>query len=166
MGGRRSGGGNRLSDAEKKKRGTFRADKSEAVYEAKEASTVVAGPWLAKIPDPEYPLRDVGRAKYDDLAKQMFDAGKLTSVTHLTLSTFCVLFQKIHTMMAEGREPSASDFTQMRGMLADLKIAEDAKVIANQDAKKNKFASAGFSNRRDASVRLLGPAKAAPRNRR
>lgn len=61
MGGIGSGGHNRLSDEEKKRRGTFRPDNSAEVYNARAAEKIVSGPWLTRIPDPELPLGKLGK---------------------------------------------------------------------------------------------------------
>ena len=58
MDGRGTGRGHRLSDEEKKRRGTFRADTSEEAHRARAAEKIVSGPWLSQIPKPTLPLGD------------------------------------------------------------------------------------------------------------
>lgn len=160
MGGRGSGGHNRLSDAEKKRRGTFREDKSEVVMIERAASSVVAGPWLKEIPDPELPLNEHGLKKYNSLCRALFDQNKLTVITRDSAEQAGVLFQEMKRRLDEGRPIPASLSDKYQRALSVLKIAEDAPIINNPEAKKNRFSGSGFAHRRDATVRLLGPAKA------
>ena len=141
-----SGRGHRLTDEEKKRRGTFRPDMSEEVYKARAAEKIVTGPWLKQIPEPECPLGEVGRRKYDEFTRQLFDQNKLTSVTQMYAEIASGLFEKIHSLKAAGKHPTGSDVTQLQRALDALKIAEDAPKIANP-GKQNKFASCGFSSR-------------------
>src|SRR3954471_9790029 len=147
MGGVGSGGNNRLSDDEKKKRGTFRDDPSDCVCDAVAATRVVSGPWLTASPEQELPLSDIGRKKYDELTKILFDSNKLTTVTRMLVEQVASLHQEIHRRMSASKPVPASLTTQMRGALAQLKIAEDAPAIANPAGKINKFTSCGFSSR-------------------
>lgn len=147
MGGKGSGGHNRLSDDEKRRRGTFRKDTSEAVYAEADAAKVVAGPWLTTIPEPDLPLNEHGRRKYDELTKVLFDANKLTAVTRSAAEQVAVLFQEQHARMTAGKPVPASLSTQMQRALAMLRIAEDAPVIDNPEGKRNKFSGCGFASR-------------------
>jgi hypothetical protein len=156
MGGQGSGGGNRLSDEERKARGTFRSDRSDAERDAAKASKVVTGHWLPTIPPPTFPLNDVGKKKYDELTRILFAQNKLTIVTQMQAEMAARQFEKIYTITAAGKDPSASDMTELAKALGQLKIAEDAPPIANPEGRINKFASCGFSTRRNASVRVRG----------
>ena len=150
MGGR--GSGNRgLSDEEKRRRGTFREDQSEKVRLEGIASKVVTGPWLDRIPEPTLPLNEVGKKKYDDLTRQLFEQNKLTIVTQMHAEIAAGQYEKIHALRTAGKQPSASDVTQFQRALDALKIAEDAPTINNPAGKKNKFAACGFSNRAPAA---------------
>lgn len=163
MGGRGSGGRNRLSDEEKKRRGTFRPDNSDAVYDQRAAARVIAGPWLSSIPDPEYPLNEIGMAKYRELTEPLFRDNKLTAVTVMRASTAALLHQKFHAYALAGKPISGSDVAQMRGILADLDIANSAPPIADPNGKRNKFAQAGFASRRTAQVTLRPSSAAGPK---
>lgn len=162
MGGR--GSGTSLSDEEKKARGTFRAEKSTEARKDKAEAQVISGPWLSSIPEPEYPLNDVGRKKYDDITRWLFDSNKLTTSTHTLASLAGLYHQKLSKMAGEDRAPTASDLTQYRGVIRDLRIAEDAKPIASP-GQANKFSGSGFANRRSAEVRLRSSGPADPRDR-
>jgi hypothetical protein len=147
MGGKGSGGSSRLSDEERKKRGTFRADRSDALRDAAAAATVVTGPWLKTIPEPELPFDKAGLDKYHELARILFDSNKLTSVTRMLVEQVAFLHQEMQRRMAAGKSVPASLSTQMQRALGQLKIADDAPAIANPGGKTNKFASCGFSSR-------------------
>lgn len=151
MGGTGSGGHNRLSDEQKRDRGTLRADRSDSAYDARAAEKVVAGPWLSSIPEPELPLNTVGRRKYDDLARALFDANKLTAITRMQAEQAAVLFQEQHRRLTEGKGVPASLSDKLQRALVALRIAEDAKPIANPAGERNKFARCGFSNKKTAA---------------
>lgn len=162
MGGVGSGGHNRLSDAEKARRGTLRSTSTEETHAANTAAKVVTGPWLDKIPLPTMPMGEVGQKKYDELTRQLFDQNKLTVVTQLHAETAATQYEKIHALRTAGKYPSASDVTQLNRALDALKIAENAPTLPNPD-RVNKFARCGFSNRADPSVRLRTSAAARSR---
>lgn len=147
MGGRGSGGSNRLSDEEKRRRGTFRADRSDESYAEAAAAKVVSGPWLTSIPEPELPLNEHGRRKYGELTKVLFEANKLTAVTRMFSEQAAVLFQEQHARLSAGKPVPASLSDKIQRALSMLKIAEDAKPIETPEGRKNKFARCGFASR-------------------
>lgn len=142
-----------LSDAEKKAKGTFRPDQSEAVYSAKRAEKVIVGPWLTSIPDPEMPLNAVGRAKYDEITKLLFDQNKLTKVTCMDCEILALHWQNVQGRIAAGKAPSSDSLKQISTITQRLRIAEDAPAIANPN-QKNRFEGSGFSNNRASPIRL------------
>ena len=153
MGGSGSGGHNRLTDEEKRRRGTFQKQFSDEVYDARAAEKVIIGPWLSEIPQPELPLGEFGRKTYDDLTKMLFEQNKLTQVTCMLVEQVAALRQKQMNMMAAGKDPPVSLSNKISGLLANLRIAENAPTIASP-GQKNRFAGSGFSNQRTSSVRL------------
>jgi hypothetical protein len=156
MGGIGSGGGNRLSDEERRKRGTFRPDRTDAARDAMAVQKVVNGPWLREIPPPELPLSEIGKGKYHELTRILFDQNKLTLVTRMLAEQAASLHQEIHRRMVAGKPVPASLSTQMQRALGQLKIAEDAPAIANPAGKQNKFAGCGFSSRLSPTRGLRG----------
>jgi hypothetical protein len=147
MGGVGSGGNNRLSDEERVKRGTFRADRTDVERDAAAASKVVTGIFLQTIPPPELPLNEIGTTKYNDLARILFEANKLTTVTRMLVEQAASLHQEMHRRLTLKKPVPASLSTQMQRALGQLKIAEDAPAIANPAGKVNKFEGCGFSSR-------------------
>lgn len=148
-----SGGGNHKSDDQKRREGTFRADRSEEVVAERRAAKVLGGPWLNEIPKPELKLDEAGKAKYYELARMLLEQNKLTMISRMTAESAALMFQKINQLTEAGSVPSASDMTQYQRALSALGIAENAKPIATVHTV-NKFEYSGFSARGDASFRV------------
>lgn len=155
MGGKNSGRP-RKSDEEKRKLGTLRVGFSEKTYQEKDERRVIAGPWLQTIPDPEYPLGEAGKAKYIQLATELFEQNKLTKITATQASLAALQHDKIQYLRANGKYPTASDFQRLESALRELKIAEHAKVTASPGGA-NKFASIGSANTVAKTFRLRRP---------
>lgn len=153
MGGKGSGGNGRLTDAEKRAKGTYRSDRSDEVYAAKAAEKVITGPWLTSIPEPTLPLNEVGRAKYNDITKILFQGNKLTAVTCMDCEVLALHWQSVEAKIAAGKAPSTDSLKQIASITARLRIAEDAPAIANPN-QKNRFAGSGFSNSRTSPITL------------
>lgn len=153
MGGQGSGGSNRLSDAEKKARGTFRPDHSDEVYNAQQAAKILQGPWLNEVPEPDYPLNEFGRAAYDGWTRLMLEQGKLTKVAASLAGLAAVLKQKIKGRLETGKSVSTDDIKTLARLEADMGVAENAPVIGNKP-ERSRFADAGFANKRTPTFRL------------
>jgi hypothetical protein len=145
-----------IGDAEKRRRGTYRPENSDAALAERAGAKVVTGPWLPAIPEPDLPLNEIGRRKYDELAKSLFDQNKLTTATRDIAQQIAILHQGQYELLSSGKPVRASMVNEISKLLDKLKIAEDAPTIENPHGKINKFSGCGFSNRRDASVRLQG----------
>jgi hypothetical protein len=152
VGGLGSGRIRTLSDEERKKRGTYREETSEAAALARAAEKIVAGPWLPKIPEPEMPLNEVGKGKYLQIAQLLFDQNKLTQVTCDMCLTYAALFQSAHARMAAGKTISADMAKRMDAILQKLRVAENAPTIAAPS--RNRFDSIPSANSRFAPIRL------------
>lgn len=152
MGGTGSGGSNRLSDDEKKRRGTLDSRHTEKARAAKAAEKVVIGPWLSEIPEPDLPLGEVGRKKYFELVRSLFDSGKLTLATKMLSEQAAVLQEQMHRRMTEGKSVPTNMSEKIQRVIAQLGIAENAPQIARSKETAGKFTFAGFSNRRIAKV--------------
>jgi hypothetical protein len=147
MGAAGSGGHNRLSDAEKIRRGTFDKRTSEAAQAEKAGRKVVVGPWLNEIPDPELPLNEIGRKKYDELARSLFETGKLTMATKMLAEQVAVLFQQMHQLLSAGKSVPTNLSEKIQRVIFQLGIAENAPQIAAPQGQKRKFAHCGFSSK-------------------
>lgn len=136
-----------LSDDEKKRRGTFREDRTEAALVERQASKIVNGPWLETIPPPVMPLGKVGLDKYRELSTLLHSQNKLTTVTQMQAEVAARQYEKVYTISVAGGQPSASDITQLQRALDSLRIAENAAPISNPAGRINKFTGSGFANR-------------------
>lgn len=155
MGGMGSGR-HRLSDEEKKAKGTFRADESEAATLAKQAQKVITGPWLRDVPEPTITLDAVGRAEYDRLTKLLLAGNKLTEVTCGDCERMAVMKQQMEARLTAGKSVPMELIKRMDAISVRLRIAEDAPAIANPN-QKNKFATIGTANRVLSAFRLRAP---------
>lgn len=152
MGGRGSGRP-RLTDEEKKAKGTFRPSQSAAVYASNDAAKVITGVFLAKVSDPELPLCAVGKKKYFELANLLMNGNKLTQVTRDYCEVVAVIWAQINQRLLDGKSPPMQMMVKYDQMMRELKIAEDAPAIADP-TKKNKFSNVGFANTRSTPITL------------
>lgn len=148
MGGVNSGGHNRLSDEEKKRRGTLDPRWTEAAIAERKGAKVITGPWLSEIPKSDLPLGDVGLKKYQELTQSLFDMGKLTLSTKILAEQVAVLHEQMHRRMAEGRVVPVGMSSKIQQAVLQLGIAENAPTIAAPSKAAGKFTFSGFSNRR------------------
>lgn len=151
MGGMGSGGHNKLSDAEKKRKGTYRKDQSSTTQQVKKAEKVVAGPWLKKIPDPTLPLCDVSSAKYFEYAQHLFDQGTLTKFTCETCQIAALRYARLKSMLEDGKSPPAYLLKEIDKDVEKLTIAETAAPIVG-GPKRSRFAGVGFAQNRTAQI--------------
>lgn len=148
------GGNNRLSDEEKKAKGTFRPDRSEEVYAERAGSKVITGVFLSKIPKPSLPLNTVGKAMYDKMARLLFEQNKLTEVTCQDCENLGLIQQQMHARIEAGKSVSADMIKRKDAILVRLRLAENAPAVASPGAR-NRFEGSGFSYSRLSSFRLL-----------
>jgi hypothetical protein len=153
MGGKGSGGHNKLSDEEKKKRGTFEKRHSSEAQQARAEQKIITGPWISKVPDPEMPLNEKGKEKYLSLATKLLEMGTLTEFSAMQCEQVAILFQSQMAMMQAGKIPPVSLSGKITGLLAQLRISENATPIG-KPPERNKFEGAGFSNSRSSPFRL------------
>lgn len=147
------GGNNRKTDAEKKAEGTFRASRSEEVYNAAAGAKVVTGVFLARIPEPTIPLNAAGKAQYDKLTKLLFEQNKLTEVTCGDCERMAVMHQQMVDRLEKGKNVPIDLIKRMDAISVRLRIAENATTIASPGAK-NRFEGSGFSHSRVSAFRL------------
>lgn len=143
----------RLSDEEKKRRGTFRADQSEEVYRARAAQKVVTGSTLSAVPDPEMPLNEIGLGKYRELTELLLSQGKLTKITCMDCEMIALHWQNVRARVATGKSASSDSLKQITAITQRLRIAEDAPEIESPD-KKSRFTGCGFAYQRSTPYRV------------
>ena len=153
MGGMGSGGHNRLSDAEKKRKGTFRKDQSAQAHNAKAVKKVVAGPWLSKIPQPSLPLDEVATKRYQEICQHLMDQGKLTVMTCEVVQAMALRHAKMKKMLDEGKDLPAYLIKEIQNDAKVLCIAEDPDQAVGTP-RRSRFAGVGFSQDRTAQVSI------------
>lgn len=153
MGGIGSGGHNRLSDEEKKRKGTFRADYSDAAWDAKAAAKIITGPWLTSIPEPQMPFGKIGMAKYREFADLLLKGNKLTKVTCDDCERYAILWEQMHELKSAKKKIPMQMINRMDALAVRLRVAENAPAIADPN-EKSRFSGAGFSNSRTSPYRL------------
>lgn len=140
-------GRNRLSDDEKRARGTFQSNTSADAYGRREVSKVLQFPVLREIPKPTFHLGDRGMETFNFWARKLLDAGMLTRLTLDKIEGLALADDKLAARLKAGRE--ISDAT-LNARLQYLKYLEglnvDTAVVAGQ-TKKSAFATNGFPNR-------------------
>ncbi|WP_158022286.1 hypothetical protein [Methylorubrum populi] len=123
------GGWNRKSDDERRATGTFRPSRGDDARDRRLAANVFAGPGFQDVPDPEFPLGDVGQRKYFELAGRLLEQGKLSNATRETAEQVAVLWESQHQRMACGERVPAYLTRDIARFLATLKLAEDTTPI-------------------------------------
>lgn len=118
--------------------------RKDSVSEA--SAQVLSGPWLQAIPAPTMPLGDVGRAKYEELTRMLFDRNRLTHTALGWAENAAVLYEQIHIRLEQKKPVSVRLNEGFQRSLAALRIAEDAAPITNPN-RISKFAIHGFANR-------------------
>lgn len=111
---------------------------------------VVAHPGFRELPPCRAALKtEKAKRTYDELARLIWNAGRLSIDMHMTLSTYAGLLDQIERIETEGLTPRASWFTgllaaQKRLALDDL----DKPISAPKEAPVNRYARFGFSGGR------------------
>lgn len=110
---------------------------------------VVAHPGYRRIPPCEFPLAtEKAQTKYDDLARMLFEAGRMTVERHLQLSSYAMQFDAVTKRALDGQPVRPAAFIQLDKALKALRLDEiDKTVAAPQSASTNPFARNGFSSR-------------------
>src|SRR3546814_13678029 len=106
MAGNSNSGRPRTTDEEKKKRGTYRADRSSTAYAERDAEKIVTGVSFSEIPIPSMPLDNYGKATYQKWAKLLLEQGKLTSVTASHCETIAMIEMLINGRRTAGKLPT------------------------------------------------------------
>jgi hypothetical protein len=118
---------------------------------------VVAHPGFRKMPVCLFALTTrEGQKRYDDLARTLYDAGRMTSTVHGWLSSYAMQFDRI-TSAAQETPPRlvrSSAISEMNKAFGKLPLDDlDKPIAAPKDAPVNKFALAGFANRSRPDIR-------------
>lgn len=147
----------RLTDEEKKKRGTFRADQSAEALDKKIASKIITGVFISKIPEPSMPLGKRGDLRYDkymELAQLMMDQGNLTTITVDWAQVAAAAWGDMHDALAKGKQIPKHTMETYKSITNKILIAEKAPNIGTP-AKQNKFEGHGWSHKAGSEIRLI-----------
>lgn len=121
-----------------------------AVQEAGKEAKVFTHPGFTKIPACQFTLKSKpAQDRYNELVRLLWNAGRLSLDKHMMLSNYCILFDQIQTIEAEGRTPRASWFTGLLKAQKSLGIDDlDKPISAPVEAARNPFERFGKPNRR------------------
>lgn len=125
--------------------------RTDEALDAAIAAKIVTGPWMTKIPEPDFVFNPVGKAKYDELAQLLFEKDRLTQITWMQVQVAAMTYQNVVGYSAAGKAPPAALMRDLQRALAILNVADQAKNISSP-GKTNKFASSGFAHRKTFSV--------------
>lgn len=139
-----------LSDAEKQARGTFDQRYSEEARGKAAAAKVIAFPSLLEIPKCSFPLDAEGQRLYDELARVLFEQGRLTVLSHQEISALAGGMSAEREKVAKGKAPSAIAFIRFLERIDKLQRAAVDRAYAGSstDGRANKFQNSGFAARR------------------
>lgn len=107
---------------------------------------VVAHPGFRELPGCQFTLvTEKAQRRYDELARLIWGAGRLSLDRHMTLSTYAKLFDQIAQIETEGRTPRASWFKNLQDAQRRLELDDlDKPISAPREAPVNRFARFGF----------------------
>jgi hypothetical protein len=138
------------TDEERRKTGTLKPGRSEAAYDREFAERkILPFPTLREIPPPTLPLNEIGVAKYNELARMLLDAERLTTLTQAAAEHLAAHHMATHIELNNGKVPAANRLQQIRHLMDDLGINRiDKPVGVRQRPAENPFAANGFASRR------------------
>lgn len=111
---------------------------------------VVAHPGFRELPACRTALKtEKAQRAYDEIARLIWNAGRLSIDMHMTLSTYAGLIDQIERIETEGLTPRASWFTGLLAAQKRLKLdGLDKPISAPKEAPINRYARFGFSGGR------------------
>lgn len=138
-----------LSDAEKKRRGTFKPEKSEEARARKAVDNVMAFPVLDEVPRCRWPLKPngLGLQSYTSWCRRLINAGLLTDVSLGYVEQFAIAEDKIEKRLDGGLDVPDKAMEVRRSALMKLEALNvDTSLVPNQ-AQKGAFGKNGFAGR-------------------
>lgn len=137
----------RLTDEQKKRRGTLRSDTSAESIGQKAVTKILEFPVLREIPKSQFPFNETGKETFDYWAVRMRDAGLLTKVSFGQIESLALQDHIIADAMAAGKMPPQVAVQERRKILTWIEgLNVSDSVVSGKRAKSN-FASNGFPNR-------------------
>lgn len=138
-----------LSDAEKKSRGTYRADRSEEARLGRAVGKVLAFPIMSEIPSSgiAFPDRSRGDLVYKEFCSDLMRAGLLTKISQKWIEQFALSEHTIAAYIAQGKLVPVRIMEMRRSALLELKMLNVDQEIVSRQMKSNRFATNGFPTR-------------------
>lgn len=138
---------NRVSDAEKERRGTLKTGETQIDTAKREIGKVLAFPAIKNIPEPSFPLNEKGMATYREWTQKLRDVGLLTSVSLGRIETLALLDHSIAKAMEVHKSPPNSSMDGRRKIMDWLDGLNVDTTVISGETKKGTFSSNGFPNR-------------------
>lgn len=112
--------------------------------------SILAHPGFRELPACQFTLvTEKAQRRYDELARLIWSAGRLSLDRHMTLSTYAKLLDQITQIETDGRTPRASWFKNLQDAQRRLELDDlDKPISAPKEAPVNRFARFGFPSRR------------------
>jgi hypothetical protein len=134
-----------VSDEEKKAKGTFNAAFSREARAKKLGEKVFAGPGYQDVPDPEFPMGEVGQLQYFRLAGRVLkEKGRLSDAIQRACESYAMLWEEAYDRKMAGKRVPLTVIERMDRSLGILKLAEQATVIdPDAEPKINPFSACG-----------------------
>lgn len=142
-------GRNALSDEEKKRRGTFRPDKSEEARKAEAVGNVLAFPVLTTIPPCSFPFEkdSKGDQAYKKWATDLFNAGLLTEISKAQVEQYALTEHNIASYFASGKPVPARQLDLRRAALVKLEMLNVDTNLVESKTQSGVFKTNGFAGR-------------------
>jgi hypothetical protein len=137
----------RKSDEEKKRNGSYFPSTSNETGYRKLGEKIYAGPGYQDVPDPHFPLGDIGLQQYFQLAGRVLkEKGRLSDAIQRAIESYSILWEDAYTRQTTGKRVPITLVQRMDRSLAILKLAEVATVVDTDaiDPKKNPFRACGL----------------------
>lgn len=131
-----------ISDAEKKRRGTFDPRWSEEKRAARAQNNVVAlfgADAVASIPEPPAGLSERAKAEYERWTRRLFELGRLTQVWLDKITLYAIRRHAIETRLAEGGLPKQDDQKACEMFLKELAALNVDAPQAGQTPGEGRF---------------------------
>lgn len=113
---------------------------------ADDQGELIAGPWLNDIPAPQMPLQGAALVKYQELARRLYDQGKLTSKARDLIEVAALNWGGLHLAAEFKRTPSTAAIKEYNKAIDMLNLEEAAQPIAGRNGAR-KYATNGFADR-------------------
>lgn len=140
-----------LSDAEKKKRGTFDPRFTAAAREERSAQKVVSlfgADVVSTMPEPPEGLHPAAASEFREWCQRLLELKKLSKVWITKIELLAMARHASLVRIAEGKLPRGGDLAVIKSILSDLGALNVDKPASPSAESDNRFAFTGFANRK------------------